>query len=230
MLGTALELASKILGLMGKGGPFIYVLLALSVLALTIIFAKLWQFRSRRVGRRRFAKAILQTWQDNDSATAIDQVAKERGPIAVVLRVAMQGRVRASMDTETIEVDVKRVARDELSALDTGLRGLELIALLAPLVGLLGTLFDLIGIGSSEVPLENALVTTIAGLGISIVAAIFYYVLDGRVERERRAIEAAVETVLTTGGADNYIDEKDGARFADSDTIEGRDSFEPQLS
>lgn len=199
-MGTAQDLASRILDLLGQGGPFIYILLALSILAVTIILAKFWQFRSRRVGRRRFVASVLQTWQEQDRADALNQVAAERGPVAVVMLAAMQARTRASMDAETIEVEVQRIARDELGALDTGLRGLELIALLAPLTGLLGTVADIMGLTSGDVPLESALLTTIAGLAISIMAVVFYYIFDGRVERERRAIEAAVEAVLATGG------------------------------
>ena len=238
-MGTARELASRILDLLSQGGPFIYVLLALSVLAVTIVLAKFWQFRSRRVGRRRFVATVLQTWQDQDRADALNQVAQERGPVAVVMLAAMQARTRASMDADTIEVEVQRVARDELGALDTGLRGLELIALLAPLAGLMGTVADVMGLGSSGVPLESALVTTIAGLAISIIAVLFYYIFDGRIERERRAIEAAVEAVLATGGmATAGVEEKGTEGYDDSsfdsedenDDVEEEEGFyEPEL-
>lgn len=231
-MGTAGEMTSKILALTGQAGPFIYVLLALSVLAVTIVLVKFWQFRSRRVGSRRFVAGALQTWQAGDRVSAINQVSQQRGPLAVVLLAAMQGRTRAAMDAETIEVDVQRVARGELAALDSGLRGLELIALLAPLTGFLGTVAAIMGLGGSGAPLEAALMTTVAGLSISIITVIFYYLLDGRVERERRAIEAAATAVLATGGmemggGEDEYEEYDTEEQEEDDAED--DYYEPEL-
>ncbi len=201
-MGTAREMASKILALMSQGGPFMYVLLALSVLAITIVFVKFWQFRSRRVGRRKFVPAVMQSWQSRDRVSAINQVSQERGPVAVVMLAAMQARARSNVDPETLEVEVQRVARRELSALESGLRGLELIALVAPLTGFLGTISSLMGFSGSSGPLEASLISTATGLVISIFTVFFYYILDGRVERERRAVEDAATAVIATGGSD----------------------------
>lgn len=132
MLGTSSTVVPKIFSLIGQGGPFMFVLLGLSVIALTIVIAKLWQFRTRRVGRRRFIAPILQTWNSRDRAAAIDMIARERGPVARVMHAAMHGATRMQIDRGTLGDELQRIAREQLAAIDAGMRGLELIAFLAP--------------------------------------------------------------------------------------------------
>lgn len=197
MLGTVSATASKVLTLLMQGGPFMFVLLGLSILALTIIVAKFWQFGSRGVGRRRFIGPILESWQARDRDGAIDAIARMRSPVARVMLAAMHASSRMQMDRETLEHELHRVAREQLAALDTGLRGLELVAFLAPLCGFLGTVLGLMGIGNGSASgFEVALVSSAAGLLLSIVAATFYYLFDARIERERRAMEGALDQVL----------------------------------
>ena len=224
-------MASRILALIGQGGPFMYVLLALSVLAVTIIFVKFWQFRSRRVGRRKFVPAVMQAWQSRDRVSAINQVSRERGPVAVVMLAAMQARARSNIDSETLEVEIRRIARGELSALEAGLRGLELIALIAPLTGFMGTVSGLMGFGGGGGSLESSLISTAAGLVISVFTVLFYYILDGRVERERRAIEDTATAVIATGGLNMGQMEASGdyEAYEDSEDEDDTGYYEPEL-
>ena len=47
------EPLERVLELLGLGGPVAMILIAMSVVALTIILAKLWQFSSVRIGNVR---------------------------------------------------------------------------------------------------------------------------------------------------------------------------------
>lgn len=197
MLGTASTVVSKVLALLGQGGPFMFVLLGLSIIGLTIILVKFWQFRSRRVGRRKFIGPILQTWHSRDRAAAIDMIARERGPVARVMHAAMHGATRMQIDRGTLGDEIQRIAREQLAAIDSGMRGLELVAFLAPLFGFLGTVLALMGIGiGSAAGFEAALISTAAGLAISIFITVFYYLLDRRIERERATMETALSQIL----------------------------------
>jgi biopolymer transport protein ExbB/TolQ len=78
------------------------------------------------------------------------------------------------------------------------MRGLELIAFLAPLFGFFGTVLALMGIGvGGEAGFEAALISTAAGLAISIVITVFYYLFDRRIERERATMESALSQILS---------------------------------
>jgi len=198
VLGTASTVVSKVLALLGQGGPFMFILLGLSIVGLTIILAKFWQFRSRRVGRRRYIGPILQTWHSRDRAAAIDMIARERGPVARVMHAAMHGATRMQIDRGTLGDEIQRIARDQLAAIDSGMRGLELMAFLAPLFGFFGTILALMGIGvGGEAGFEAALISTAAGLAISIVITVFYYLFDRRIERERATMESALSQILS---------------------------------
>src|SRR5690606_18105373 len=193
---------SKIPALLAQGGPIMFVLLGLSIVALTIILAKLWQFRSRRVGRRKFIAPVVQAWQSRDRAAAIDMVAREHGPAARVMHAAIHVAARMQIDRGTLGDEVQRIAREQLAAIDAGMRGLELVAFLAPLLGFLGTILALMGIGvGAAAGFEAALISSAAGLAISIVVTIAYYLLDRRIERERKTMETTLAQILSPAGA-----------------------------
>lgn len=198
-MGTVSAVASGVLSLLGQGGPFMFVILGLSIVALTIVIAKLWQFRSRRVGRRKFIAPVLRTWHSRDRAAAVSQASRERSPVGKVMHAAMQSTARMQIDRGTLGDEVQRFAREQLAALDAGMRGLELVAFIAPLCGLFGTILGLLGIGVPDdgSGFEAALVSSAAGIALSIMTALFYYVLDGRIERERRTMEQAVGSILS---------------------------------
>ncbi len=92
--------------------------------------------------------------------------------------------------------------RDVLDA-QSGLKGLEVVSVVAPLLGLLGTVIGMIQAfrdlesagGSPEISLLaggiwQALSTTAAGMVVAIFATIFLGLFDGTVERMARKIEA----------------------------------------
>jgi biopolymer transport protein ExbB len=97
---------------------------------------------------------------------------------------------------------MQRLAREELEQLRQGLRLLELTAAVAPLIGLLGTVFGMIEAfqaletaGSRVDPaalsggIWEALVTTAAGLVVAIPALAAWHGFDRWLERGRHAME-----------------------------------------
>ena len=94
---------------------------------------------------------------------------------------------------------------DEVSQMQRHIRLLELIAMISPLLGLLGTVLGMIqsfqelalADGAANASLLaagiwQALLTTAAGLVVAIPAAIAATLLSERVERATQRIEAAV--------------------------------------
>ncbi len=60
----------QLLRIMEDGGPVLYLLLVISVLALTLIIAKLIQFWMLRVHAHGFVEPALRNWHDGDKRKA----------------------------------------------------------------------------------------------------------------------------------------------------------------
>jgi|FEC22Drversion2_1045045.scaffolds.fasta_scaffold00009_74 biopolymer transport protein ExbB len=195
--------------LLDLGGPIVAILLALSVVALTIVIAKLLQFaRFGRRNRRACARAVGM-WCRGNIDTARQEIAALGGPIAGVLRVAMDGLAEAR-DAAHVRERVEQAASQALAASRSYLRGLEAIAQAAPLLGLLGTVIGMIDAfkvleasGGDVDPaglaggIWVALLTTAVGLGVAIPISFVLHWFDARVDVERQELERLATAVLT---------------------------------
>jgi biopolymer transport protein ExbB len=128
-----------------------------------------------------------------------------------VTLAAMQAVLTPAFSTEMAEKEVTRIAKAELTFLRRGLRPLELIATIAPLVGLLGTVLGMIGAfqalqvsGSGADPsvlaggIWEALLTTAAGMAVAIPASALVSWVEGVTEREQAAMEDLAIRVFTS--------------------------------
>ena len=207
---TAPESAGAIQQLFDLGGPIVMILMVLSVVALAIVLVKLFQFFRGRLLRHAFIRRALLAWSSGKPDTALDILAKARNPIARVLQTAMSHMLYAGGSEALAREESSRIATDELKALNSYLRGLELIASLAPLIGLLGTVVgmiiafqDLQATGSRADPgilaggIWQALLTTAVGLSIAVVVSGILSVLESAVDRTHHAMEDALTRVFT---------------------------------
>lgn len=196
-------------GFLDLGGPIVAILLILSVVALTIVIAKILQFaRFGRRNRRACARAVG-LWCRGNIETARQEIAALGGPIARVLRVGMDGLAELQ-DAAHVRERVEQAASEALAASRSYLRGLEAIAQAAPLLGLLGTVIGMIDAfkvleasGGDVDPaglaggIWVALLTTAVGLGVAIPIAFVLHWFDARVDAERRELERLATAVLT---------------------------------
>jgi biopolymer transport protein ExbB len=193
--------------LLAKGGPVMAVLLALSVVALAIILVKLYQFARARLGRTDFIDPVIAALGADDDALAL--LAREPHPAARVMETAIVAAGNARLGPEDRDAEIGRVGTAEIRNLESHLRGLEVIANLSPLLGLLGTVLGMIkafakleSAGSKVDPallaggIWEALLTTAFGLVIAIPALAAFYMLEGRVETVRATMKDAATRVL----------------------------------
>lgn len=205
-------LLAQALELLEVGGPVVAILLGMSVIALAIVLLKLWQFARLRLGARRFADRALEHWQAGRHQEALATLERQSSPLAAVLATAMEGSSRHDVDRETLREEVLRQATAVLESLRGHLRGLEVIASLAPLLGLLGTVLGMIeafrrlqAAGSQVDPavlsggIWEALLTTAVGLAVAIPAVAALNWLERRVERFGHRLEDTVTRVFTVG-------------------------------
>jgi biopolymer transport protein ExbB len=203
-------IVEQLIRFMDDGGPVLYVLLVISVLALTLIIAKLIQFGMLRLYAHGFVEPALRAWQNGESAAALARLERERNPIARVIEVALRGSVSRAGNDALIREEVTRVAGLQLDTLRSGLRPLALIANISPLIGLLGTVLGMINAFQTLQTAGNrvdpsilsggiwvALLTTAAGLIIAIPAAAVHNWMEGIVYRAQRAMEDGVTRIFT---------------------------------
>jgi biopolymer transport protein ExbB len=196
--------------LIDNGGPVLLLLFVISILALTLIIAKLIQFWMLRVYGQRFVEPVLQAWRSGRNSEALEVLRSQRNPVARVLEVALQGSAGDVRREELLKEEITRVAGLQLDNLRSGLRPLALIANISPLIGLLGTVIGMINAFQALQSAGNkvdpsilsggiwvALLTTAAGLIIAIPAAAAHNWMEGVVYRTQRVMEDAVTRVFT---------------------------------
>ena len=195
--------------LLAAGGPVVGILIAMSVAALAIVLVKLWQFHAMRIGDRRTAREGLQIHRGGRTDVALSRLAGSGSPVARVLALALRGHQRGLPEAKVRE-EVVRVGDNFLEALRSWLRPLEVIASLAPLLGLFGTVLGMIEAfrqmeqaGNQVNPavlsggIWEALLTTAVGLAVAIPVVAILNWLERRVDRLAQEMDDVVTQVFT---------------------------------
>jgi len=185
------------------GGWLMVPILLCSVIAVAIVLERIWALRRSRVVPRGLLLTVCEQAQGAGPGGGVQlQRLRARSPLGQVLAagLAAQDHSREVMK-ETIEETGRRVAHE----LERFLNTLGTIAMITPLLGLLGTVVGMIevfnviteiGVGSPRDlagGISQALVTTAAGIGVAIPTLIFHRYFRGRVDE--LVIEMEMEAV-----------------------------------
>ncbi len=202
--------ASPLMQLIDAGGPIIIILAVLALLALGVAIVKFVQFFRLGVGRNGFVHECLDLIRDGKSAEALANLEPRSNPVAKVMAATIRGQANPRMADSTVREEVSRVAMAQLDALERGLALLGLVAMISPLLGLLGTVLGMITafqmmetVGDRIEPallaggIWEALLTTAAGLSVAIPAAILSTWLQRSVDVEAQRMEDAATQVFT---------------------------------
>ncbi len=118
--------------------------------------------------------------------------ANDNNPLGRVLKIHEDN---PTMDTETLELKLSEGVLRETPKLESGLTLLKIIAAVAPLMGLLGTVTGMIitfqaitifGAGDPKAMaggISGALITTVLGLLVAIPTVLLHTVVNGRAQR-----------------------------------------------
>lgn len=190
-----------------SGGPIIIVLLMLSLFSLALIVVKMLQLRGVTRGAEARAQAI-ETFANGHRNAAIQTLAAHTAPADRLTAAAMEG-LNAGKSRAVVEANLLWRGNAEVTAMNRHIRLLELIAMISPLLGLLGTVLGMIqsfqdlalAEGAANASLLaggiwQALLTTAAGLLVAIPAAIAASLLSDKVERAASTIETSVGQLM----------------------------------
>lgn len=181
-----------------KGGPIMYPLLFVSLLAFTVIIERLvFLSREKRFRDRSVVGQIFEHVARGDLDGAIGSAANTRDFVARTLRYAIEHRHKGLQNA------LARAAGQEVVRFSRGISILDTCVTAAPLLGLLGTVTGMMGsfgmLGGAELSapaqitggIAEALIATAFGLGIAITCLIPMNYLHGKADAAKHEIEDA---------------------------------------
>jgi biopolymer transport protein ExbB len=201
---------ASLVDLLVLGGPVVWLLSLFSLMALTIILAKLIQFWTLRNGRSDAAEHAIDHFAKGECAQALLLVKGQRGPRPQLVAQGIALIEADKLDPPSLRQELLRQARLKLLAQSSFLRPLEVIATLAPLLGLLGTVLGMIeafqameAAGAQVNPavlsggIWKALLTTAVGLAVAIPVSLAHSWLERRVENQAALVRNDLDHLLS---------------------------------
>ncbi len=197
--------------LISKGGPVMVLILLLSVVAGIIIVERLLFYRRIRMDEAKFIDRLKSAIQKGHFDEALDICENNTTPLSNLMKVGIEHR---SYGKSEIKESILAAANLEVPQLERYLTSLGTIAHISPLLGLLGTVtgnikaFGVLGqFGSVGDPsllatgISEALLTTAAGIVVSIPAIAFYNYLVGKANNTITSLENRVNDMVLFFGA-----------------------------
>ena len=173
------------------GGWLMIVLLILSIIAIYILGSRWWAIRQAGKLDPHFMANIRELVRAGKTSSAINLCRENSSPIA---RLIEKGLERQGNPLPDIQAAVENVANIEVAKLEKGLPMLATVAGGAPMIGFLGTVIGMIqafynmaSAGSNiDITLLSggiytAMVTTVGGLFVGIIAYFGYNWLTARI-------------------------------------------------
>jgi len=188
-----------------SGGPVMYPLGLLSVVAVAIILERLWVLRRTNYLEPGSVHALSALLGGREYKAAVDYCHRHSGPFTELVATLVENRYAPYDELKEILADT---GRRQLLGLQRGLPALATIVGGAPLLGLLGTVLGMInifkavatgGTGITEqlaTGISQALITTATGLIIAIPALFTHSFLEARAVGILADIEAQMMDFL----------------------------------
>ena len=185
------------------GGPALWVIFGISIVLVTVGLWKFWHLIKLGAWNKKQADEILKLWLEK-KVEPVD--ANQQNIRAKILGQTILAISEKNYSDEMVREECMRLANKELYEARRGLRIIDLIITIAPLVGLLGTVLGMIEAfqalqdsGAQADPsalaggIWEALLTTAAGMGIAIPASILLSWYDSVVAN----VQADIENLAT---------------------------------
>lgn len=190
----------NILDLAMKGGWIMIVLAVLSILGIYIFIERFMTLRKAMQKSPHLLARIKDNIRENDAKSAINYCEKLNTPMS---RILAKGVKDYRLDTASIRQVLDNNAGLEIAALEKGLPILSTIAAVAPMLGFLGTVTGMvqafwqmsnagnnIDVSLLSGGIYEAMVTTVGGLVVGIIAIFAYNYLVAQVDKAQNLMEA----------------------------------------
>ena len=186
-----------------KGGWIMIVLLLLSIVCFYIFFNRVAVFRKAAISDPHFLDRVLDYMKNGETKSAQIFCQATDSPLS---RIVEKGIGLVGHDTKDIQLGMENAANIEIAKLEKGLSGMSTIASAAPMIGFLGTVIGMVrafwemaGAGNNiDVSLLSggsyqAVITTVGGLIVGIIALFAYNYLVTRVDSLANQMESFIQ-------------------------------------
>ena len=179
------------LELIQTGGWIMLPIILCSIAATGIIIERFWALRRSRIAPKHLLAQVWNWVKHNQLNKTNLQSLKASSPLGEILAM---GLINHHHGRETMKESIEETGRKVVVEMERFLNLLGTIALIAPLLGLLGTVLGMIkvftvitaqGVGNAGAlagGISEALLTTAAGLSVAIPALIFHRHFERRIE------------------------------------------------
>jgi len=194
------ELKLSFLELALKGGWIMVPILLLSIIAIYIFFERYFAIRNASREDDNFMNMLKDYIADGKIDSALNLCKSTNG---IVARMIEKGISRLGKSLGDINAAIENVGKQEIAKLEKGLPTLATTAGGAPMIGFLGTVMGMIqafykmSTAGSNIDVSllsegiyQAMVTTVAGLAVGIVAYFAYNYLVARIEKVVNRLES----------------------------------------
>lgn len=171
----------------------LFIIIGCSIVSFTIFIERLMQLHRSEINTNQLIIMMRKSIKEGNLIEAIQTCEQIGGTIAAIIKA---GILKHNRSKEQIESAMEIAGMVEISRLEKNAKILSIIAHVAPLIGLLGTvlgfiqaftemrLSGLVDISATRIgeAMEYALVTTAAGLVVAIPSILAYNYIVSRVE------------------------------------------------
>jgi biopolymer transport protein ExbB len=182
-----------------SGGPLMLVLALFSMIALALVIYDFICFKPEKICPEVFYEKALNALTGKKFVLARQMCEAQTHLLADMVKIGLQRRETGRM---LIRESMENCARAQIDALWQNISYLSDIAVIAPLVGLLGTVvgmiqaFNTLAVQATVVKpillsagVSTAMVATAGGLTVAIPVLAFHAILRGKVQRITNVIE-----------------------------------------
>ena len=201
-----------LLDLFEKGGPLMWPLLFLSVVALMVFLVCLWTTRDAAVLPVKMVLEVESRFRHKDYAGILAMCERDGSSFARTIHVIvlfMQRNPRAGIE-EVREVATAEGSR-QANILTRQINWLSDIGAIAPMIGLLGTVVGMMrafmemaagnfeGVKQMQMAggIAEAMITTVGGLVLAIPSVAAYVFFRSRIQKRITDMEVAITHILT---------------------------------
>jgi len=194
------ELTLSVYELALKGGWIMAILGLLSVIAIYIFLERYFTISRASRENKNFMNNIRDFMHNGRIDSALSLCKNNNTPIS---RMIEKGLTRIGRPLNDINAAIENIGKLEVSRLEKNVAGLATIAGAAPMLGFLGTVIGMIiafydmsmagnniDVALLSSGIYQAMVTTVGGLIVGIVAYVCYNILVARIEKVVYKLEA----------------------------------------
>ena len=213
--------------LMSKGGIVMIPIFLCSVIALTVIFERLYYFFKINEDPQKLYGSLKELLNEGQHSQALELCRNSNGPVG---RLLSAGLSHKNLQKWKLEETISVMGQEELNEMGKNIRTLEVIAAISPLMGLLGTVLGMVAAFNKVAEYKGqvdpsllaggiweALLTTATGLAVAIPAVVMLHFFDRKIEKYSFVLTKFSQLLLHT------LDDHNGKEKSIIDTARNGD-------